>query len=169
MAYILRKDVGEISTNEDVERQKRKHREYRDYLELVRERMPRSAFEFATAPWRYSPEVRSLHDSWVDSLIIRELALGNRHEIRSLQIQVRLLGPYHDGMTTLSYRDVRSYSLDTPYEFLSPPLDAGHGDWLCDEVRLSQRAHVLHEIEFSRGTRWLIECEDIEWNWEPFS
>ncbi len=170
MAYILGMDIGEISTREDVEGQNEKWREYREYLELVRGRMPRSAHGLATASWHYdTADARSLHDSWVNSLIIREPADGDRHEIRSLEIEVRLLGPYHDGNTTLIYRKVYAYSLDTPFGFVSPPRDVGHGDWLCDEVRLSQRDHVIHEIEFSRGSRWVIECEDIEWTWVPLS
>jgi hypothetical protein len=170
MAYILNMDIGGINTREDVERQKQKWREYRDYLESVRERMPTSAHEFATASWHYdTADARSLHDSWVESLAMRELAHGDRHEIRSLEIEVRLLGPYHDGNTTLIYREVHSYSLDTPFGFAAPPRDVGHGDWLRDEVRLSQRNHVLHEVEFSRGSRWIIECADIVWAWDPFS
>lgn len=131
--------------------------------------MPRSAHEFASAAWHYdTADARSLHDSWVDSLVIREPAGGDRHEIRSLEIELRLLGPYHDGQTTLIYQEVHSYLLDTPFEFVSPQR-MGHGDWLCDEVRLSQRDHVIHEVEFSRGGRWVIECRDIEWTSEPFS
>jgi hypothetical protein len=170
MAYILDLDIGELSTREDFERQDRKWREYYDYLKSVRERMPRSAYEFATASWRYVPtDTRCLHDSWVDSLVIREPARGDRHQIRSLEIELRLFGWNHDGNTTLIYHEVYSYSLDTPFKLVSLPRDAGHGDWLCDEVRLSQQDHVLHEVEFSRGSRWLIECRDIEWSWKPFT
>lgn len=170
MAYILGMNIAEINTQEGLERQKQQWREYCEYLEAIRTRVPKSAFEFATASWHYDvADPRSLHDSWVDSLVINEPALGDRHEIRSIEIQVRLLGPYHDGNTTLRYHEVHSYSLATPFGFVSQPRDVGHGNWLCDEVRLSERDHVLHEIEFSRGSRWLIECKDIECIWEPFS
>jgi hypothetical protein len=170
MAYILSKDVGEVETPEGFEQQETNWRAYREYLVSVRERMPGSAFEFATALWHYdTADARSLHDSWVDSLIISEPALGDRHEIRSLEMQVRLLGPYHNGNTTLIYHEVQHYLLTTPSGFVSPPREGGHGDWLCAEVRLSQGDYVLHEIEFSRGSRWVVECKDIEWIWEPFS
>jgi hypothetical protein len=170
MAYILVTDIGEINTREDVERQRVNWQKYREYLESVREYMPRSAHEFATAPWHYdTADARSLHDSWVDFLTIREPAQGERREIRSLEIEIRLLGPYHNGKTVLVYRNVQSYSLNTPFGLVSPPHEVGHGDWLCDEVRLSERNHVLHEIEFSRGSRWIIECADIVCAWEPVS
>jgi hypothetical protein len=169
MAYILGADIGEIRAPEDIERQKKKWREYLEYLEFVRARMPRSAYEFATAPWHYdTADPRSLHDSWVDSLVIQEPAKGNRHEIRSLQIEVRLVGPYHDGNTILTYGNVHAYSLETPFGFISPPSDVGHGDWVRDEVRLSSRDHVVHEVEFSRGSRWVIEWRAIQWTWVPF-
>jgi hypothetical protein len=78
MAYILGNDIGEVETPEDFERQETNWRAYRKYLESVRERLPGSAFEFATALWRYDTvDARSLHDSWIDSLVISEPALGD--------------------------------------------------------------------------------------------
>lgn len=82
-----------------------------------------------------------------------------------MEIDIRLLAPYHDGTTALKYRGVLTYSLEAP--FVSLPRSIGHGDWLADEIRLSARGNVLHEVEFSRGSRWLIECEDIEWRYTP--
>lgn len=77
MAYILGTDIGEINTREDVERQRANWQKHRDYLESVQEHMPRSTYEFATAPWHYdTSHARSLHDSWVDSLTIRESVEG---------------------------------------------------------------------------------------------
>ena len=164
MSYILSGDVGWPT---DPEIATRKWQEYAQYLESVRELMPRSAFEFATASWRDNVNHRCLHDSWVESLTLAEPSQGDRHQNRSLEIHVRLLGSYHDGHTTISYREVQSYSLETPLEFKLPPLDVGHGDWLYDEVRLSEHKFVVHEVEFSRGSRWLIECKDIDWKWAP--
>ena len=168
MTYILSRDIDfEIRTPEDFNRQQRKWTEYRQYLATVREFLPVSAFEFATACWRDPEDHRSLHDSWVESLTIFEPSSGDRHEQRSLEIHVRLLGAYHDGHMTLNYREVQSYSLETPLDSKLPPLRVGHGDWLYDEVTLSKQNFVQHEVEFRRGSRWLIECKDIDWAWEP--
>jgi hypothetical protein len=166
MAYVLSADIGWPT---DPEIGRRKWREYAQYLESVRKSFPKSAFEFATASWRHSDDHRCLHDSWVESLTLSEPSSGERHEERAIEIQVRLLGSYHDGHMTVNYRGVQSYSLETPLEFKLPPLHVGHGDWLYDEVRLSKRNFVLHEVEFSRGSRWLIECKDIDWKWEPIA
>lgn len=43
--------------------------------------------------------------------------------------------------------------------------NAGHGDWLIDEIRLSDRNLVHHEILFNDGNRWLIESKDIKISW----
>jgi len=129
MAYILSGDTGS-----DPESFKRKCEEYAEYLESVREFLPKSAFEFATASWRHSEDHRCLHDSWVESVTVSEPSSGQQHENRSLEIEVRLVGSYHEGRMTLKYCDVQSYSLQTPLEFRLPPPGVGYGDWLSDEV-----------------------------------
>lgn len=43
----------------------------------------------------------------------------------------------------------------------------GHGDWLTDEIRRSDRGLVLHEILFRTGNRWTLESADIVCRWEP--
>jgi hypothetical protein len=166
MAYILTADIGEIDSTVDFDRQKQRWQEYRNYLESIRGFLPRAAYEFATAPWHYdTADSRSLHDSWVEALRIYEPASGERHENRSIGIEVRLIGPYHDGHMILKYIEVKSYLLTGA---LGGREGSAHGDWLCDEVRLSERGNVLHEIEFDHGDRWLIESYDIEWTWSKF-
>jgi len=138
---------------------------YKSYLESIREALPSSAYDFASADWHYSgDDHRCPHDSWVESLVISEPSSGDRHEERENAISVRLFGAYHDGYLELSYPGVRAYSLVGA--ILNKPK-TGHGDWLKDEVRLSDNKLVLHEILFSTGSRWLIESRDIEFRWVP--
>lgn len=140
---------------------------YYKYLESVRESLPAAAFEFATARWHYDPEDhRCPHDAWVESLLITEPSSGARRERRRVDVLLRLLGSYHDGHLELSYRDVRSYFFDAPPTPAAGDHSAGHGDWLADEIRLSERGHTLHEIKFSTGAHWLIECLDVQSRWE---
>ena len=169
MAFILTSDDDpELDAAGTVQQFHRRYDAYRAYLGSVRNALPTSAYEFATASWREDNEDhRNVHDSWVESLTILEPSSGERHENRSLEIHVRLLGPYHDGHMVLIYRGVQSYELSAPQAFKGPPLNVGHGDWLADEVRLSESNLVQHEVEFSRGTSWSIECRDIEWAWHP--
>lgn len=139
--------------------------DYRKFLESVRPNLPPSAYDFASASWHYDhSDHRCPHDSWVESLAIREPSGGTRQEKREVEVVIRLLGAYHDGYLELLYPGVRSYSLggETPEE---PKI--GHGDWLVDEVRLSPKNLVLHEILFRGGSRWLIEACDIDCRWLP--
>ena len=137
---------------------------YREYLESIRDGLPRSAYEFASATWHYNyNDHRCPHDSWVESIEILEPSSGIRHKEREIEIAIRLLGAYQDGHLELSYAGVRSYSLSNGNG--SPKTS--HGDWLVDEIRLSENNLVLHEILFSSETRWTIESRDIFIVWKP--
>jgi hypothetical protein len=137
-------------------------RDYRAYLESVRSFLSPSGYEFASAPWHYDHnDHKCPHDSWVESLLIREPSSGTRHEVREIEIAIRLLGAFHDGYLELSYPGVHSYSITG----VTGKPKIGHGDWLADEVRLSNNNLVLHEILFSCGGRWTIESRDIQFRW----
>ena len=168
MAFILDKDIP--WADRDVKELRSRYDAYLEYLASVRGKLPPRAYEFAVAPWHYDHDYHQCpHDSWVESLTISEPFTGERRQYREIEINVRLLGAFHDGHIEIKYTGVRSYSLETPPEFKLPPgFRVGHGDWLIDEVRLSERELVLHEIEFSRGSRWVIECGDIDFQWRPF-
>ena len=156
-----------LSQNSNPEAVKTAFADYRVYLESVREKLPAFAYEFAAAPWHYDyRDHRCPHDAWVESLLVQEPSSGTRHEIRETEAAIKLLGAYHDGYLELIYPGVRSYSLFG--EFSRKP-NIGHGDWLTDEIRLSDNNFVLHEILFSTGSRWLIESRDIEVRWTPHS
>ncbi len=147
---------------------KRRFDKYNDYLKSIQERLPPAVYAFAIAPWHYDDGACGPHDSWLESLSISELESGERSQYRAIEIRVRLLGAYHDRHMALIYEGVRSYSLESSGEFKFPPAHkTGHGDWLIDEIRLSERNLVLHEIEFSSGSRWIIECENIRYLSEP--
>jgi hypothetical protein len=136
---------------------------YTTYLESVRHVLPESAYAFAAARWHYDhTDHRCPHDSWLETLTISEPASGRRAEIRHVEISVRLLGAFHDGALELSYPGVSSYSLSSASAI---SRNGGHGDWLTDEIRLSEKNMVHHEVLFSNGSRWLIESEDIHFRW----
>lgn len=137
--------------------------EYKTYLQSIRKNLALSAYEFASADWHYDfVDHRCPHDSWLEALTISEPASGLREEERHVEVAARLLGAFHDGHIELSYRNVRSYSLSGAF---GGSKNAGHRDWLIDEVRLSQANFVEHEVLFRDGSRWLIESEDIHFRW----
>jgi hypothetical protein len=169
MSFLLH-----LSSRASLTEQQARWREYRHFIETSRERLPRRAYEFAVAEWHYDPTAhQSPHDAWVCSLAIREPALGERSQVRNLEIGVELLGAYHDGTIRITYPGVTRYSLCQPWDRPSQPAPpAGHGDCLVDEVSPAQNSSpdkrlVQHEISFSNGSLWTIESEDITYEWLP--
>src|SRR5882724_5634901 len=81
---------------------------YFDYLGSIRGRLAPHVAAFALPLERYSLDSpHSLHDAWLESLTIEELAAGERGEQRNTRITVRLLGAYHDRWHELTYSGVR--------------------------------------------------------------
>ncbi len=140
-------------------------RRYMEYLQSVREAFPPSAFALASSEWYHTySDHRCPHDSWLESVTVRETASDERHKKRSISIAVRLLGAYQDGYIELVYPNVHSYKFDMSL------TEHGHRDWRYDELRLSDKGNVLHEIEWcgpSDTGKWLIEASDVEFRWLP--
>ena len=163
------KYLENLTRTMDPEKYKNKWDTYRAYLESIRAQLPANVYDFALADWRFKDDHRGLHDAWVDAVSIVESAIGGDQHNRKLDISIRLLGPYHDGHIELCYADVHSYRINLPAETESVTRGPyRHGDWLVDEIRLSEKNLVLHEIEFCYGSRWTIECRDLTCQWKPF-
>lgn len=90
-------------------------------------------------------------------------AEGDRKQFRTIEIKVVLLGAYHNGNIEITYKKVRQYSI------AKEDTRSDHDDWIVDEIRLSEDGFVVHEIEWENKPNWIIECEDIEFKWKPFS
>lgn len=139
---------------------------YSGYLNDNKNRFPKSAFSLATSDWYFNPRVSGCpHDAWLESITVSEPSTGQRHEIRTVEIRIELLGPYHDGKILMRYPVVYRY------EFEGAVLTDGHSDWRFDEFRVNEEGHLVHEIEWwglePRG-RWIIEASDVEYVWLPF-
>jgi hypothetical protein len=140
---------------------------YSNYLQQNEAAFPASAYELATSDWFYNPrDHRCPHDAWLESLqILEKPDTGPRQ--RSFSISLRLLGAYHDGHIEIAYPKVYAYSFQNP----SPNANS-HGDWRYDEFRISDRGHLVHEIEWAYGAQrrafaWTIEADDIDFRWKP--
>jgi len=142
---------------------------YQEYLQSIQGRLPDSARDFALSHWHYDFEDhRCPHDAWLESVAIREPAQGERKEFRQIEIRIALLGAYHDGNIEIFYPQVANYHIVRGFDSSTRGKKIGHGDWLTDEVRLTDAGRVIHEIEFEKGI-WVIEAGDIEYRWKPFS
>lgn len=142
--------------------------QYLQHLEAIKSKLPARVYEYAVASWRYDHGEVGLHDSWLESLNIFEPSSGQRHQERKIEIEAKLLGAYHDRILTLHYFGVRKYKIQSPAGYIDPPSHkTGHGDWLYDEFNLSRSGRVVHEVRFSRGSTWWIECDDMEFTADP--
>lgn len=141
---------------------------YAIYREQMRHSFPEKAFAFANADWHYkSDDPRCPHDAWLEVFSIEESSVSEGGSKRNMNIAARFLGAYHDGTFTLTYTDVRKYTLEKSR--MSPEWNIGnaHGDWLYDEIYLAENDLVVHEIEFANNAHWTIHCKEIEYVWNP--
>jgi len=140
--------------------------QYQKYLSENSHQFPPGALALATSDWYYGfSDHRAPHDSWLESALFSEPATGNRSEIRVLTLRVTLLGAYHDQILEFFYPEVFSYMLS------NPGTDGGHFDWRYDEFRLSDKGHLIHEIEWAGAPeyagRWIIEASDVQFAARP--
>ena len=123
--------------------------------------------EFARANWYTDPrDHRCPHDAWLESVEVTELAQGERSEIRSTKIVIKLLGAYHDGQIIFRYVGVKHFSLE------GPACDRGLGDWLNDDFSTTEAGLITHRIVWAGNAgkttaQWTIECESLNYEWIP--
>ena len=130
---------------------------YLSYVESIQDRLPPHIYVFASDPRHFdlsSPS--SLHDAWLETLSVREVATGMRNEIRKTEISLTLLGPAHDRRIHLSYTGVTGYSFTMPFQSVA------HGDLLTHEIRLGVGKSYIHEIQFQNESTLLIEYGDMK-------
>jgi hypothetical protein len=132
--------------------------QYFEYLGTIRERLAPHVVAFALPAERYSLDSpHSLHDAWLESLIIEELASGARGEQRNLRIAIRLLGAYHDRYHELNYMGVRRYRIEVG------AAQGGHSELLVHELRIGDAGLLGHELLFASGAVIDLECEDLRY------
>ena len=160
MEHILNSEVDGI----DFDR-------YRAYVESIKSRLPAHVYAFASNPSYFNLDSHSsLHDAWLEKLKVREIATGERDQVRQLEIHLCLFGPYHDRWIHLNYVGVAQYSFVTPPKYVEPRYKhTAHGDLLTHEIRLGQNGLFIHELLFERGSTLLIECADIRHSEEIIS
>jgi hypothetical protein len=129
------------------------YQEYLQYLESVKDSLPLAAYEYGKAEWHYDlSDPRSIHDAWLRTLTINEVS-NERPE--RYQIEISFLGAFHDRLFKFAYTGV------TQYQLLTPSTAEAHGDVYFDEIRLSNKRNVIHEVLFMTNVRWIIECKSF--------
>lgn len=161
MPYIL----GE-QRDQDPAEMLRLWRLYQKYVKRNKARFPPGAYGLATSDWYFGfADHRAPHDAWLESAVLEEPSSGQRHEIRTLSLRVRLLGAYHDYDLEFFYPRVYSYAMG------NPSSGGGHYDWRYDELRVNRAGRLVHEIEWAGppgvAAHWLIEASDVQFNATP--
>lgn len=118
---------------------------YPDYVNKIKASVPENALKFMAAEWHYDHrDERCPHDSRIKKLCILEKGLG---DFRINNIKIDLLGAY-DNNLSLFYSDIYSYSIEKK-KCEWPINEYSHGDWIIDEVLLSDDGLLTHEIIFT--------------------
>lgn len=136
---------------------------YFAYITTIRGKIPEHVFCFASDSRYFDLSSQSsLHDSWLESLTIREVAHGERKEIRRMEVSICLLGPFHDRRIHLHYRGVTHYTFRASSHDGDERLDqTAHGDLITHEIRLGYDGLMVHELLFENGATFLIEFSDF--------
>ena len=136
---------------------------YFEYIESIKYNLPSHVYSFASDFKHYGlSNHESLHDAWLNHLNIVEPSTGNRNELREIEIEAIFLGPYHDRLIIIRYKEVMAFELQKPEDStVSSGSATGHGDLLYHEIRLEGKATLVHEIEFSSGSVFIIKCKNI--------
>ena len=135
--------------------------EYLVELQEASSSLPDSAYEYARDSSHYDLSSHSsLHDAWLEYVKIKERSSGARSEIRSTEIELCFLGPFHDKLLFLSYGGVLSYRVS------SSEVNHGHGDLDTHAFKASPEGNALHELLFHGDTSIRIEFTEFSYREE---
>ena len=136
---------------------------YSAYVATIQEMIPAHVYSFASDSRYFDlTSHSSLHDSWLESLTIREVASGERKEIRRMEVAICLLGPFHDRRIHLHYSGVTHYKFDAPPHYGEQRFEhTAHGDLFTHEIRLGHDGLLIHELLFENDSTFLIESSDL--------
>jgi hypothetical protein len=135
---------------------------YRDYLQSVKGSFPPGAYALATSDWYFDLTTKgNPHDARLISLTIDDSA---SLDLVPPSITVRLKSAQEDGVIEFHYSEVFHYAFTYQGDFY------GHQDWRYDEFRITDKNHLIHEIEWCgaiKTGKWLIEASDVCYTWIP--
>ncbi len=133
---------------------------YEKYVQSIRAKLPEHIYAFASNPDHFNLESpSSLHDAWLESLVVSEVATGERSEMRKVEVKLTLLGPFHDRRIHLHYTGVARYSFEALPGY--GQKHTGHGDLFTHEIRLGKDGCFIHELLFECNATFLVEFANM--------
>jgi len=143
---------------------------YYDYLNSNKSKMTDAVADFFLPDWHYDPrDHKCLHDSWLEKINIFEIPLDPEDvsNLRKVNMELKLLGAYHDLYIIINYFDVSAYSFNQPKRTGSfPPPQVGHSDWLTDELNVIDKNNYFHKIVWASEAEWIIQFKDLSFSFE---
>jgi hypothetical protein len=80
-------------------------------------------------------------------------------------VQAILVSRYHPGTRVLTYSNVVAFQFKLLKAAVWPPFLPGClGDWIVDEVTISDTGLIVHEVLYSNGGVWRVECETFSYS-----
>ena len=143
---------------------------YSSYIESIRHKIPEHVYKFASDHRHFDlTSHSSLHDSWLETLTVREVKESTSDNVRKLEVTLRLFGPFHDRHINIRYVGVTEYSFVMPSRIGHPRHQhISHGDLYTHEVRVGADGLLTHEILFEGDSTLLIVCTDFL-HWEEIA
>lgn len=140
---------------------------YLGYLQKNSHCFPSGAKRYVRLPYLFDlSDERCPHDSWMENVIIKEEAHGERSHLRNTVIEANFKGSYHNGCFKITYNNVFNYEISM-LDSSSRRDCSGKGDWMVDEV-IFDNGKIIHEIMFSKFGAWRVVCEDIDYLWKYY-
>jgi hypothetical protein len=113
-----------------------------------------------SVPWYEDPEGdQSPIGSILESISINSGIGTDAQPV--VTIEVTLIGNKRDGRIMLTYQRVQTYSMDG-----FALNDAAGNAWTEDKLDRRKMDTLRHKVTLTGGN-WLIEADDVEYNWEP--
>lgn len=157
MRFFDRKSVKKgdrAGMNEAIDRELSAWKHYDQFLLTIADKFPEETKSFVLARWYRDPRNHECpHDSWLLNLTIdADFSLE-----RKLNLDLRLLGAYHDKILKFQYFNV--INLDVGFAGLEKE---NVGDWLYDEFDVTEEGMISHEILWQEASRpWKIVAEKV--------
>jgi hypothetical protein len=139
---------------ESAEKGLRASRDYYNYLVAISNGLPKDTRSFALADWYRDPRHHDCpHDAWLLSVFFKAGAGGDR----SVNLELTVLGAYHDRVLQFYYSNVVEAKFDIVGE-----TNENVGDWLADEFGIIDQHRVSHEILWQKGSQWRIVADQVK-------
>jgi hypothetical protein len=138
-----------------------KFEDYLEYLNTVKDKFPAPLFDFVSSVERHDLGAKSLHDSWVDEIVVNEKRKKSLSKTWQSQIEIKilLLGSYHDRHFELRFINVCYYQLEKK---IVCPIDLITYEIYLEKI--NDEDILVFYAQFADESTFLIKSAQIQIN-----